>query len=100
MSTTRPRCARPSAAHSRSRRSSRPGASAEDLPRGFGPLFHQTEETTMKLQPRSALAAVAAAAAVLSAPAIAQQNKAEVIHWWTSGGESAAIQEIATAYQK
>lgn len=31
-------------------------------------------------------------------PAFAQ--KAEVMHWWTSGGESAAIKEFATAYQK
>ncbi|MET0350504.1 MAG: ABC transporter substrate-binding protein [Rhizobacter sp.] len=29
----------------------------------------------------------------------AQANRAEVIHWWTSGGESAAIQEIANAYK-
>jgi glucose/mannose transport system substrate-binding protein len=31
-------------------------------------------------------------------PALAQ--KAEVMHWWTSGGESAAIKEFAAAYQK
>ena len=31
--------------------------------------------------------------------ASAQSPRAEVIHWWTSGGESAAIQEIATAYR-
>ncbi|MFM2346811.1 MAG: hypothetical protein RL654_1564 [Pseudomonadota bacterium] len=30
----------------------------------------------------------------------AQAQKAEVIHWWTSGGESAAIKEFATAFQK
>ena len=29
----------------------------------------------------------------------AQANRAEVIHWWTSGGESAAIQEIANGYK-
>jgi glucose/mannose transport system substrate-binding protein len=33
------------------------------------------------------------------APAQAQQNRAEVIHWWTSGGESAAVQELASAYK-
>jgi glucose/mannose transport system substrate-binding protein len=43
------------------------------------------------------LALVAAACAF--APA-AQAQRAEVIHWWTSGGESAAIKEFATAYNK
>ena len=32
------------------------------------------------------------------AGAHAQANKAEVLHWWTSGGESAAVKELATAY--
>lgn len=45
------------------------------------------------------LACTAIAASLLVAlPAIAQ--KAEVIHWWTSGGESAAIKEVAEAYNK
>ena len=35
----------------------------------------------------------AAAAAAQAAP------RAEVIHWWTSGGESAAIKEVAQAYR-
>jgi len=48
----------------------------------------------------SALATAIAAALVVVAPHAAAQNKAEVIHWWTSGGESAAIQEIASAYTK
>ncbi len=30
----------------------------------------------------------------------AQAQKAEVIHWWTSGGESTAIKEFAAAYNK
>jgi glucose/mannose transport system substrate-binding protein len=30
----------------------------------------------------------------------AQANKAEVLHWWTSGGESAAVKELANAYTK
>ncbi|HSI56450.1 MAG TPA: ABC transporter substrate-binding protein [Ideonella sp.] len=30
----------------------------------------------------------------------AQAQKAEVIHWWTSGGESAAVKELADAYTK
>ena len=29
----------------------------------------------------------------------AQANRAEVIHWWTSGGESAAVKELANAYK-
>ncbi|WP_140632633.1 ABC transporter substrate-binding protein [Methylibium rhizosphaerae] len=28
------------------------------------------------------------------------QARAEVIHWWTSGGESAAVKELAEAYRK
>lgn len=43
-----------------------------------------------------------AAAALISFGAIgaAQAQKAEVIHWWTSGGEAAAIKEFATMYTK
>jgi len=41
-------------------------------------------------------AALATAALLLSTGALAQ--KAEVIHWWTSGGESAAVKELANAY--
>ena len=37
-----------------------------------------------------------AAAAVASAPAA---PRAEVIHWWTSGGESAAVKQVAQAYR-
>ena len=36
--------------------------------------------------------------ALALAPAHAQANRAEVIHWWTSGGESAAVKELASAY--
>jgi len=44
--------------------------------------------------------AIGASLAVLAVGAAhAQANRAEVIHWWTSGGESAAIQEIANAYK-
>ena len=46
--------------------------------------------------PRHALAAVALAAAAFPAAA---QLKAEVIHWWTSGGESAAAKTLAEAYR-
>ena len=31
---------------------------------------------------------------------LAHAQKAEVIHWWTSGGEAAAIKEMAAAYTK
>jgi glucose/mannose transport system substrate-binding protein len=41
------------------------------------------------------------AAALLAALAAgAQAQRAEVIHWWTSGGESAAIRVFAEAYKK
>jgi glucose/mannose transport system substrate-binding protein len=46
--------------------------------------------------PRTIAALLAGLA--LAGPALAQ--KAEVIHWWTSGGESAAIKEFAQAYTK
>ena len=38
-------------------------------------------------------------AILLCTNAIAQAPKAEVIHWWTSGGESAAVKKIAEAYR-
>ncbi|MBL0730520.1 ABC transporter substrate-binding protein [Piscinibacter sp. HJYY11] len=41
--------------------------------------------------------ALAASLATMAFGAHAQ--KAEVIHWWTSGGESAAVQELANAYK-
>jgi glucose/mannose transport system substrate-binding protein len=34
----------------------------------------------------------------LATLAHAQANRAEVLHWWTSGGESAAVKELANAY--
>jgi glucose/mannose transport system substrate-binding protein len=41
------------------------------------------------------------AAALTSAPAMADAPlKAEVIHWWTSGGEAAAVKVFADAYDK
>jgi glucose/mannose transport system substrate-binding protein len=43
---------------------------------------------------------LAALIAGLGLAAGAQAQKAEVIHWWTSGGESAAIKEFAAAYTK
>src|ERR1700738_5059372 len=35
-----------------------------------------------------------------SVPANAQEMKAEVIHWWTSGGESAAVKVFAEQFAK
>jgi glucose/mannose transport system substrate-binding protein len=43
---------------------------------------------------------LAALIAGLGLAGAAQAQKAEVIHWWTSGGESAAIKEFAAAYTK
>ena len=37
---------------------------------------------------------------VWSAGANAQDMKAEVIHWWTSGGESAAVKVFADQFKK
>src|SRR6187455_1382671 len=44
------------------------------------------------------LLATLVAGLCFSCPAVAQ--KAEVIHWWTSGGESAAVKQLAEAYNK
>lgn len=46
---------------------------------------------------RAALLAALGAAATLAAHAAGP--KAEVIHWWTSGGESAAVKTLADAYR-
>ena len=46
--------------------------------------------------------AAACAWLCVSAPALAASAaapKAEVIHWWTSGGESAAVKQVAQAYR-
>lgn len=43
---------------------------------------------------------VAALFAGFGLAGLAQAQKAEVIHWWTSGGEAAAIKEFANAYTK
>jgi glucose/mannose transport system substrate-binding protein len=45
------------------------------------------------------LLALAAATALISAPAMAADpTKAEVLHWWTSGGESAAVKVFADKF--
>ncbi|WP_342119599.1 ABC transporter substrate-binding protein [Pseudoduganella sp. OTU4001] len=42
---------------------------------------------------------LACALALGAASAQADGPSAEVIHWWTSGGESAAVKQLATAYR-
>ena len=50
---------------------------------------------------RTLFAAVAVATTALVAlPANAQEMKAEVIHWWTSGGEAAAVKVFADQFTK
>jgi glucose/mannose transport system substrate-binding protein len=44
--------------------------------------------------------AISVAALLWSASANAQEMKAEVIHWWTSGGESAAVKVFADQFAK
>jgi glucose/mannose transport system substrate-binding protein len=44
--------------------------------------------------------ALAACVAAMGFMGVAHAQKAEVIHWWTSGGEAAAIKEFASAYTK
>jgi glucose/mannose transport system substrate-binding protein len=44
--------------------------------------------------------ALALQGAVLAGAAQAEPLKANVIHWWTSGGESAAIRQFADAYNQ
>ncbi|ASP36829.1 ABC transporter substrate-binding protein [Labrenzia sp. VG12] len=45
---------------------------------------------------KTLLAGVAVAAVAM--PALADTKKAEVLHWWTSSGEAAAIKQFAEAY--
>jgi glucose/mannose transport system substrate-binding protein len=46
------------------------------------------------------LLGAAAISALIAAPASAAGLKAEVLHWWTSGGESAAVKQFADSYNK
>ena len=54
----------------------------------------------MQQHTRTVLALAATALAVLAGGSAHAQAKAEVMHWWTSGGESAAVQELAGAFTK
>ena len=49
---------------------------------------------------KTVLRAMVAALALYGIVAHAEPLKANVIHWWTSGGESAAIRQFADAYNK
>jgi glucose/mannose transport system substrate-binding protein len=50
---------------------------------------------------KKSIALAATALALLwSGSAVAQELKAEVIHWWTSGGESAAVKVFADQFKK
>src|ERR1700751_2252135 len=49
---------------------------------------------------RMVLRGVVAALALYGVVAHAEPLKAKVIHWWTSGGESAAMRQFAAAYDK
>jgi glucose/mannose transport system substrate-binding protein len=53
----------------------------------------------MRLQPRFAAYALSVAL-VWSSGALGQQMKAEVLHWWTSAGESAAVKVFADQFSK
>ena len=54
----------------------------------------------MKTFARTLVASAVTTLAVVAGTGAQAQNRAEVIHWWTSGGESAAIQEMASAFNK
>jgi glucose/mannose transport system substrate-binding protein len=54
----------------------------------------------MKLKPCLTAIALACAANASFQAANAQEMKAEVIHWWTSGGESAAVKVFAEQFAK
>ncbi len=54
----------------------------------------------MQQHTRTVLALAVTALAVLAGGNAHAQAKAEVMHWWTSGGESAAVQELASAFTK
>ncbi len=49
---------------------------------------------------RAGFAALSAALLSAAPPVFAQELKAEVIHWWTSGGESAAVRVFADQFTK
>lgn len=65
-------------------------------PTGIAPVA-QREGNVMRHLKAALLCGVTAA--VLATVPAAAQERAEVIHWWTSGGESAALQEIVKKFE-
>ncbi len=55
---------------------------------------------TIKLSKRSFAFAASLSALIAGGQANAQDKKAEVIHWWTSAGESAAVRVFADQFTK
>jgi glucose/mannose transport system substrate-binding protein len=53
----------------------------------------------MQVLTKRTLALLVAGVTELACSGSALAQKAEVIHWWTSGGESAAVKELAAAYK-
>ena len=67
---------------------------------GTAHLGIQTEATLMLKCNSLSMAAIAAATILAATNVNAQEMKAEVIHWWTSGGESAAVKVFADQFTK
>lgn len=55
--------------------------------------------TKVKSHTRSTLVLAIMLACSAAAPVCAAETKAEVMHWWTSSSESAAVRKIADAYR-
>jgi len=65
------------------------------------PIPRHWEETMhIRRDLLAGLTSLAVLAGVAGAPALAQQPTAEVMHWWTSGGESAAIAVLRQDFER
>src|SRR3954471_17008343 len=53
----------------------------------------------MRSTRRAAIGACSALAVAWAAPLRAAEMKAEVLHWWTSGGEAAAVRVLADQFR-
>jgi glucose/mannose transport system substrate-binding protein len=69
---------------------------AEEQPESVIVWFVKEEKMSVKF---GLLSSVLAAALMAGTPAVAQ-NTAEVIHWWTSGGEAQALKVLVDSYEK
>lgn len=65
-------------------------------------LLCAVASTAARAQAPTAPPAQASSAASINAPTapLTSAPRAEVIHWWTSGGESAAVRQLAEAYRR